>query len=230
MFQPKNYLAAPGYITSALASIDATHDLENQDICTAIRNSMGPRPSFFVPEMAFNLFVKPQIKLLEAPSLRCVELVYEELVKICHNCTSAVILLLPYLFTVLICVHFRSCNDLHAQLIEVVSELLRERLGPTSEYTQSLIEIQAAYINTNHPSFISGSEPSNQPSRPSISQQVFYCFQGCSLFPLLMFFKPESPEPINGHKPAPEDEDEALSDDLNSFSSSSRVFCPLHNS
>ena len=31
-----------------------------------------------------------------------------------------------------------------------------------------------------------------------------------------MFFKPESPEPINGHKPATEDEDETLSDDLNS--------------
>lgn len=74
----------------ALGSIDATHNLENQDIRTAIRNSTGPRPSLFVPEMAFDLLVKPQIKLLEAPSLRCVELVYEELVKICHNCTSAV--------------------------------------------------------------------------------------------------------------------------------------------
>jgi dynamin 1-like protein len=94
----------------ALASIDATHNLENQDIRTAIRNSMGPRPSLFVPEMAFDLLVKPQIKLLEAPSLRCVELVYEELVKMCHNCTNTVnisfIASLP-----LICVHFRSCND-----------------------------------------------------------------------------------------------------------------------
>ncbi|POV95145.1 hypothetical protein PSTT_16435, partial [Puccinia striiformis] len=43
---------------------------------------------------------------------------------------------------------------LHAQLIEAVSELLRERLGPTSEYVQSLIDIQAAYINTNHPDFM----------------------------------------------------------------------------
>ena len=59
-------------------------------IRTAIRNSTGPRPSLFVPEVAFDLLVKPQIKLLEAPSLRCVELVYEELVKICHNCTSVV--------------------------------------------------------------------------------------------------------------------------------------------
>ena len=74
----------------ALASIDATHNLESQDIRTAIRNSTGPRPSLFVPEITFDLLVKPQIKLLEAPSLRCVELVYEELVKICHNCTNAV--------------------------------------------------------------------------------------------------------------------------------------------
>jgi replication fork clamp-binding protein CrfC len=72
----------------ALASIDSTQNLDNQDIRTAIRNSTGPRPSLFVPEIAFDLLVKPQIKLLEAPSLRCVELVYEELVKICHNCTS----------------------------------------------------------------------------------------------------------------------------------------------
>lgn len=74
----------------ALASIDSTQNLDNQDIRTAIRNSTGPRPSLFVPEIAFDLLVKPQIKLLEAPSLRCVELVYEELVKICHNCTSNV--------------------------------------------------------------------------------------------------------------------------------------------
>jgi dynamin 1-like protein len=76
---------------NALANIDPTYTLENQDIRTAIRNSTGPRPSLFVPEVAFDLLVKPQIKLLEAPSLRCVELVYEELVKICHNCTSSVL-------------------------------------------------------------------------------------------------------------------------------------------
>ncbi|KAI0348753.1 hypothetical protein OH77DRAFT_761928 [Trametes cingulata] len=83
----------------ALQSIDATHNLDNQDIRTAIRNSTGPRPSLFVPEIAFDLLVKPQIKLLEASSLRCVELVYEELVKICHNCTSAELQRFPRLHT-----------------------------------------------------------------------------------------------------------------------------------
>ena len=83
----------------ALASIEPTHNLDNQDIRTAIRNSTGSRPRLFVPEVGFDLLVKPQIKLPEAPSLRCVELVYEELFKMCHNCTSTVLpppFLLPF--------------------------------------------------------------------------------------------------------------------------------------
>jgi dynamin 1-like protein len=70
---------------NALIAIPPCANLTNNDIRTAIRNSTGPRPSLFVPEIAFDLLVKPQIKLLETPSLRCVELVYEELMKICHN-------------------------------------------------------------------------------------------------------------------------------------------------
>lgn len=126
----------------ALNSINPTQNLTVQDIRTAIRNSSGPRPTLFVPEAAFELLIKPQIKLLLPPSLRCVELVYEELMKICHNCTSSELQRFP---------------RLHAQLIEVVSDLLRERLGPASEYVQSLIEIQTSYINTNHPAFVQDS-------------------------------------------------------------------------
>lgn len=74
----------------ALDSINPTSNLTTSDIRTAIRNSKGPKPSLFLPEVAFELLVKPQIRLLEPPSLRCVELVYEELMKICHNCTSKV--------------------------------------------------------------------------------------------------------------------------------------------
>lgn len=39
-----------------------------------------------------------------------------------------------------------------------MSELLRERLGPTTDYVQSLISIQTAYINTNHPAFRAGTQ------------------------------------------------------------------------
>ncbi|KAK7685765.1 hypothetical protein QCA50_011111 [Cerrena zonata] len=164
---------------SALNSIDATHNLDSQDIRTAIRNSTGPRPSLFVPEIAFDLLVKPQIKLLESPSVRCVELVYEELVKICHNCTSSDLQRFP---------------RLHAQLVEVVSELLRERLGPTTEYTQSLIEIQTAYINTNHPAFISGTAVAAQSTTNTPARQIAPP-------------RPSSVEPLNGTATPDEAED-----------------------
>jgi dynamin 1-like protein len=124
---------------NSLGSIDPTSDLTTQDIRTAIRNSTGPRPSLFVPELAFDLLVKPQIKLLQSPSHRCVELVYEELMKICHNCGNSELSRYP---------------KLQQALIEVVSDLLRERLGPTISYVESLIEIHRSYINTNHPGFI----------------------------------------------------------------------------
>lgn len=124
---------------SSLDTIDPTSNLTALDIRTAIRNSTGPRPSLFVPEMAFDLLVKPQIKMLEVPSQRCVELVYEELIKICHTCGNTELSRFP---------------RLQAKLIEVVSDLLRERLGPASSYVESLISIQRAYINTNHPNFL----------------------------------------------------------------------------
>ena len=124
---------------NSLESVDPTTNLSVLDIRTAIRNSTGPRPSLFVPELAFDLLVKPQIKLLEMPSQRCVELVYEELIKICHTCGSTELSRYP---------------RLQGKLIEVVSDLLRERLGPCSQYVESLISIQRAYINTNHPNFL----------------------------------------------------------------------------
>ena len=124
---------------SSLDTIDPTINLSVLDIRTAIRNSTGPRPSLFVPELAFDLLVKPQIKLLDVPAQRCVELVYEELIKICHTCGSVELSRFP---------------RLQAKLIEVVSDLLRERLGPCSQYVESLIAIQRAYINTNHPNFL----------------------------------------------------------------------------
>jgi dynamin 1-like protein len=124
---------------NSLEQVDPTMNLSVLDIRTAIRNSTGPRPSLFVPELAFDLLVKPQIKLLEIPSQRCVELVYEELIKICHTCGSTELTRYP---------------RLQGKLIEVVSDLLREQLGPCSTYVASLIDIQRAYINTNHPNFL----------------------------------------------------------------------------
>ena len=50
----------------------------------------GPRPALFVPEVSFELLVKRQVKRLEDPGLRCVELVHEELQRIIQHCGAQV--------------------------------------------------------------------------------------------------------------------------------------------
>ena len=52
--------------------------------------SQGPRPALFVPEISFELLVKRQIRRLEEPSLRCVELVHEEMQRIVQHAFTQV--------------------------------------------------------------------------------------------------------------------------------------------
>lgn len=129
-----------------LEKIDPLDHLSYSDIRVAILNSAGPRASLFVPELAFDILMKPLVKLLEAPSQQCVEMVYEELMKICHTCGS---------------IEFDRFPKLQSELIDTLSKLLNEKLGPTSKYVSSLIDIQRAYIKTDHAKFISASDAMN---------------------------------------------------------------------
>ncbi|CAL1616098.1 unnamed protein product [Knipowitschia caucasica] len=124
-----------------LQSIDPLGGLTDLDILTAIRNATGPRPALFVPEVSFELLVKRQIKRLEEPSLRCVELVHEELQRIIQHCTS---------FSTQELLRFPK---LHDSIVEVVTGLLRKRLPITNEMVHNLVSIELAYINTKHPDF-----------------------------------------------------------------------------
>ncbi|XP_069619400.1 dynamin-1-like protein isoform X1 [Ranitomeya imitator] len=124
-----------------LESVDPLGGLTTIDILTAIRNATGPRPALFVPEVSFELLVKRQVKRLEEPSLRCVELVHEEMQRIiqhCSNYSTQELLRFP---------------KLHDAIVEVVTCLLRKRLPVTNEMVHNLVAIELAYINTKHPDF-----------------------------------------------------------------------------
>jgi len=124
-----------------LDSIHPLTGLTSMDILTAIRNSNGPRPALFVPEVSFELLVKRQIRRLEEPSLRCVELAHEEMQRIIQHCGNEVqqeMLRFP---------------KLHEKIIDVVTNLLRSRLSPTNAMVENIVAIELAYINTRHPDF-----------------------------------------------------------------------------
>ncbi|XP_018022755.1 dynamin-1-like protein isoform X1 [Hyalella azteca] len=125
-------------------TLDCIHPLAGltqMDILTAIRNATGPRPALFVPEVSFELLVKRQIRRLEEPSQRCVELVHEEMQRIIQFCGTEVqqeMLRFP---------------KVHEKIVDVVTQLLRRRLPPTNSMVENLVLIELAYINTKHPDF-----------------------------------------------------------------------------
>ncbi|XP_055963771.1 dynamin-1-like protein isoform X9 [Sorex fumeus] len=128
-----------------LESVDPLGGLNTIDILTAIRNATGPRPALFVPEVSFELLVKRQIKRLEEPSLRCVELVHEEMQRIIQHCSNY--------STQVRGQELLRFPKLHDAIVEVVTCLLRKRLPVTNEMVHNLVAIELAYINTKHPDF-----------------------------------------------------------------------------
>lgn len=129
--------------SQALNNIRPLEGLTRTDVLHAISNAMGPRPALFVSEMAFELLVKKQIRLLLQPSLQCVELVYEELQRIIQYCLSHLR-------------DFQRFPTLREQMNSVVMNLIRKRLPVTNQMVDDLIAIEVAYINTNHPDFVGG--------------------------------------------------------------------------
>lgn len=126
-----------------LQNLDAMSGLTTKDILTAIRNATGPRPALFVPEISFELLVKRQIQKLEEPSLRCVEMVHEEMQRIIQHSLQQTI-------------EIRRFPKLHDKIVDVVSSLLQKRLPSTNEMVENLVHIELSYINTNHPDFSDG--------------------------------------------------------------------------
>ena len=101
--------------------------MTKRDILTAIRNATGPRPALFVPEVSFELLVKRQIRRLEDPSLRCVELVHEEMQRIIQHCGVEVqqeMLRFP---------------KLYEKIVDVVTHLLRRRLPTTNQMVVNIL-------------------------------------------------------------------------------------------
>ena len=109
------------------------------DVRHAIRNSMGTRPSLFVPELAFEMLVKRQIGLLRDLCLRVVDLCHDEL---------------AHAITIACNKHFERFDNLKARSLATGLQLLSERMKPTREMVENLLAIELTYINTNHPDFI----------------------------------------------------------------------------
>uniref|UniRef100_A0A8C5J4E5 Dynamin-2 n=1 Tax=Junco hyemalis TaxID=40217 RepID=A0A8C5J4E5_JUNHY len=109
-----------------------------REISYAIKNIHGIRTGLFTPDMAFETIVKKQVKKIKEPCLKCVDMVISELISTVRQCTKKL----------------SQYPHLREEMERIVTTHIREREGRTKDQVMLLIDIELAYMNTNHEDFI----------------------------------------------------------------------------
>ncbi|KAI0927975.1 vacuolar protein sorting-associated protein 1 [Taiwanofungus camphoratus] len=128
---------------NGVKTIDPFDQVKDGDIRTILYNSSGSTPSLFVGTQAFEVIVKQQIKRLEDPSLKCCQLVYDELIRILGQLLAKI-------------QAFRRYPALRERFNSVVVNFLKNAMNPTNKLVGDLVAMQACYVNTTHPDFLNG--------------------------------------------------------------------------
>lgn len=127
---------------NGVKAVDPFDQVKDIDIRTILYNSSGSSPALFVGTTAFELIVKQQIKRLEDPSLKCVSLIYDELIRILGQLVNKPM--------------FRRYPALKEKLHAVVVSFFKKAMEPTNKLVKDLVAMEACYINTGHPDFLNG--------------------------------------------------------------------------
>lgn len=128
--------------SNGVKALDPFDQIKDADIRTILYNSAGVSPSLFVGTAPFEFLVKKQIRRFEEPSLRCVSLVYDELVRILTQILSKPL--------------YNRYPALKEQISQVFVGFLRQLQIPTNKLVQDIISMEESYINTAHPDLIKG--------------------------------------------------------------------------
>ncbi|XP_055331611.1 dynamin-like isoform X2 [Paramacrobiotus metropolitanus] len=109
-----------------------------REIAYAIRNIHGIRVGLFTPDKAFEAMTKRQIARLKEPSLKCVDLVVAELSSVIRRCSE----------------RMNRYPHLREEIERIVAQHIRDREQFTKNQLNLLVEIELAYMNTNHEDFV----------------------------------------------------------------------------
>ena len=123
-----------------LASFLSLDGMSDDHVRTAIANANGLRPAMMMPEQAFDLLIRKEILRLEAPSIQCLEFVYDELLRMVSQSFPT---------------EMKRFPNLKERVSEIVHGHLRNLLGPAQAMIKNLIAVELAYLNTSHPDYIS---------------------------------------------------------------------------
>ncbi|XP_037389630.1 dynamin-1a isoform X1 [Pygocentrus nattereri] len=109
-----------------------------KEISYAIKNIHGIRTGLFTPDLAFEAIVKKQIQKLKSPTLKCIDMVVSELTSTIRKCSEKL----------------AQYPMLREEMERIVTQHIRDRESRTKDQVMLLIDIELAYMNTNHEDFI----------------------------------------------------------------------------
>lgn len=127
---------------NAISSMDPFDQIKEVDIRTLLYNSSGSTPALFVATSAFEVLIKQQIKRLEDPCLKCVAMVYDEMVRILSQLLQKPI--------------FKRFPQLKERFYSSVIAFFKRGTEPTNRLVTSIVSAETCYINTAHPDFVNG--------------------------------------------------------------------------
>ncbi|XP_060584771.1 dynamin-1-like isoform X4 [Ruditapes philippinarum] len=130
-----------------------------REISYAIKNIHGIRTGLFTPDMAFEAIVKKQVEKLRAPSLKCIDMVITELTNVIRKNTEKM----------------SRYPMLREETERIVNTCVREREAKCKEQIMLLVDIQLAYMNTNHEDFIgfaNAQQKSDNSTKRKVGNQV----------------------------------------------------------
>lgn len=129
---------------NGINALDPYDQIKDGDIRTIMHNTSGSAPSLFVGTQAFEVLVKQQIHRMEDPSVRCINLIFDELVRILSQIISQNL--------------YSRYPALKEQISQYFIQYLRELLVPTNGFVTDLIRSEETYVNTAHPDLLTGSQ------------------------------------------------------------------------
>ncbi|KEG14621.1 putative dynamin, putative,vacuolar sortin protein 1 [Trypanosoma grayi] len=115
--------------------LTASKDLTDEYIRINTRNMSGMHATLFPSDQVFVALSKQQISRLEEPSQKCVQFVYEELIKIVDICASKL----------------ERFPKLKHAVVEICHKSLQEYRVPTSSHVRTIIGAERGFINVKHP-------------------------------------------------------------------------------
>jgi dynamin 1-like protein len=121
--------------------INPTEGLNEKEILTTIRNAAGTRPALLIPENSFDFLVTKQLSRLEKPSIHCVDLIFEELLRVVKNCGFEMK------------EERKRFPRLYDRIDGILLRFLEPRVTETKAFVKKIVQVQLAYVNTKHPEF-----------------------------------------------------------------------------